>query len=94
MARKGTAGGAEGKDSAGQRGGRWKNLDAHIRGHGDVTIGRVGPVSCAAVASDSDQMLAALVRRRRESLEELLDRLDAALQRRWDEDVVIDEING
>jgi hypothetical protein len=39
-------------------------------------------------------MLAALVRRRRESLEELWDRPDAALQRRWDEDVVVDEING
>jgi hypothetical protein len=94
MAKKRTVRGVEGKDGAGQRGRRWKNLDALIRGNGDVTIGRVGPVSCAAVASDDDQMLAALVRRRRESLEELLDRLDAALQRRWDEDVVIDEING
>jgi hypothetical protein len=79
MAKKRTARGAEGKDGAGQRGGRWKNLDALIRGNGEVTGGRVGPVSCAAVAADADQMLPALVRRRRESLEELLDRLDAAL---------------
>ncbi len=73
---------------------RWKNIDFLIRGNGDVTLGRLGPVSCAAVAADGDQMLAALVRRRRGSLEELLDRLDSALQRRWDADIFIDEING
>jgi hypothetical protein len=94
MPKKRTARGAGGKGGAGQRDGRWKNLDVLIRGNGDVTLGRVGPVPCAAVAADGDQMLAALVRRPRESFEELFDRLDAALQRRWDDDVFVDEING
>jgi hypothetical protein len=74
--------------------GRWKNLDHLIRGNGDVTLGHVGPIRCAAVAADGDQMLAALVRRPRESFEELLDRLDAALPKRWDDEIYIDEING
>jgi len=39
-------------------------------------------------------MLAALVRRPRESFEELLDRLDAALQKCWNDEIYIDEING
>jgi hypothetical protein len=73
---------------------RWKNLDFLVRGHGDITLGRVGPVSSAAVAADGDQMLAALVRRRGESLEALLTRLDEALERRWKDDEFIDEING
>jgi len=73
---------------------RWKNLDFLIRGHGDITLGRVGPVSSAAVAADGDQMLAALVRRQGESLEALLTRLDEALERNWENDEFIDEING
>jgi hypothetical protein len=39
-------------------------------------------------------MLAALVRRPRESLEELLARLDAAIGDAWENDVFTDEING
>lgn len=73
---------------------RWKNLDFLIRGHGDVTLGRVGPVRSAAVAADGDQMLAALVRRPGESLEDLLTRLDEALERNWENEDFIDEING
>ena len=73
---------------------RWKNVYHLIRGNGDVTLGRVGPIRCAAIAADGDQMLAALVRRPRESFEELLDRLDAALQKRWNDEIYIDEING
>lgn len=73
---------------------RWKNLDFLIRGHGDVTLGRVGPVRSAAVAADGDQMLAALVRRPGESLEDLLTRLDEALERNWENEEFIDEING
>jgi hypothetical protein len=65
-----------------------------IRGEGDITLGRVGPIACAATAADGSNMLVALVRRRRESFEQLLDRLDAALQKSWDDDVYTDEING
>ena len=54
---------------------RFKNIDALVRGNGDITIGRIGPVRCAAVAADGDQQLAMLVRRPKESLEELLARV-------------------
>lgn len=94
MAKKRTRRRTGDEGNATQKGGRWKTLEFLIRGNGDLTIGRVGPISCAATAADGDQMLAALVRRPRESFEQLLDRLDAALTRRWDDDVLIDEING
>lgn len=73
---------------------RWRDIDSLIRGDGEVTLGRVGPVACAAIAADGGQMLVALVCRPRESFEQLLDRFDSALQRCWDDDVCIDEING
>jgi ABC-type taurine transport system substrate-binding protein len=73
---------------------RWPNIDTLVKGSGDVTIGRVGPIPCAAVASDEHQMLAALVRRPKESLEELIARLDAAIGDAWENDVFTDEING
>jgi hypothetical protein len=54
----------------------------------------VGPIRCAAVACDEHQQFAALVRQPGESLEALLNRLDAALQRAWQHEEFIDEING
>jgi hypothetical protein len=71
-----------------------KNLEFLINGHGGVTLGRVGPIRCVAIACDEDQQLAALVRGKRESFEALLTRLDAAIGNAWDEEVYIDEING
>ena len=71
-----------------------KNIDFLVRGNGDITIGRIGPIRCAAVAADGDQQLAALVRRPRESLQDLLARLDTAIERAWQDDVFLDEING
>jgi hypothetical protein len=61
---------------------------------GQITIGEIGPVECAAVANDDHNMQVALQRRANESLAELLQRLDAALKRVLEEDVFIDEING
>jgi len=72
---------------------RFKNIDDLVKGNGDITIGRVGPVRCAAVAADRDQQLAMLVRRPRETLDDLLARLDAAIGKAWDEQEYIDEIN-
>ena len=73
---------------------RFKNIDALVKAGGEVTIGRIGPVRCAATAADEDQSLAMLARRSEESLEELLDRLDEAIVKAWDEEEYIDEING
>ena len=73
---------------------RFRNIDSLLKGNGDVTIGRIGAARCAATASDGDQPLAMLVRRPRESLEELLERLDAAIGKAWDDEEYTDEING
>ena len=73
---------------------RFNNIDALVQSGGEVTIGRIGPVRCAATAADEDQSLAMLVRQHEESLEELLDRLDRAIVKAWDEEEYIDEING
>jgi len=73
---------------------RLKNIDFLVKGNGDVTIGRIGPIRCAAVAADEDRQLAALVRRPRESLQDLLARLDGAIKQAWENDVFLDEING
>ena len=73
---------------------RFANIDALVKSGGDITIGRIGPVRCAAAAADGDQSLAMLVRRPRESLEELLGRLETAIGRAWDHEEYIDEING
>jgi hypothetical protein len=94
MARKRRPQSTRAEGSRERRASRWGNIDCLIQGGGDVTLGQVGPIECAATAADGDQMLAALVRRKGESFEELLDRLDAALQRRWDTDELLDEING
>lgn len=45
-------------------------------------------------AVNEDQQLAALDRRRGKSLQDLLQRLDAAIEKAWDEGIFIDEING
>jgi hypothetical protein len=42
------------------------NIEFLIDGNGDITIGSIGPIRCAATASD-DQCLAMLVRREGES---------------------------
>jgi ribosome assembly protein YihI (activator of Der GTPase) len=73
---------------------RLKNIEELVNGNGDITIGRIGPVRCAATAADRDQQLAMLVRRPKESLEQLLERLDMAIGKAWDEQEYVDEING
>jgi len=65
-----------------------------LQGDGQISIGTIGPIDCAAVASDDHNMLAALQRREGESLADLLQRLDDALKRALDDDVFTDELNG
>ncbi|MDZ7768569.1 MAG: hypothetical protein U5K38_05625 [Woeseiaceae bacterium] len=69
------------------------NLECLIDGEGEITIGRVGPVHCAATASYEHDALAMLVRRDDETLEQLLIRLDRAIEMAQEEDAFIDEIN-
>jgi hypothetical protein len=46
---------------------------------GNITIGRVEPLDGIAVAADASRVLATLVRRRHETVEELMRRLDVAV---------------
>ncbi|MCH8867668.1 MAG: hypothetical protein IID58_12535 [Proteobacteria bacterium] len=69
------------------------NIEFLIDGNGDITIGTVGPIACAATAVDEAQNLAMLVRRDGETFEQLLLRLDRAIDMAIEEEIFIDEIN-
>ena len=71
----------------------FENIEFLIDGNGDITIGAVGPIRCAATAADEDQCLAMLVRRPGESLLDLMQRLDAAIGDACENNVYIDEVN-
>jgi hypothetical protein len=73
--------------------GAFKNIEFLIDSNGDITIGAVGPVRCAATAADEDQCLAMLVRRPGESLAGLLQHMDVAIANAYENDVFVDEIN-
>jgi hypothetical protein len=70
-----------------------QNIAALIEDGGQVSLGSVGPIPCAAVASDDHNALAMLKRRPGESLQELLARLDAAIGSACNNSAFIDEIN-
>jgi hypothetical protein len=53
------------------------NIAELIR-HGQITVGVIRPMGCVAIANDAHQSLAMLVRRKGESLPQLLERLDLA----------------
>ena len=69
------------------------NIQWLIENDGNIELDRVGPVACAAVASDEHNMLAALVRRDGESLDALFARLEEALVDAFNRELYIDEIN-
>jgi hypothetical protein len=60
---------------------------------GDITVGVVRPIGCVATACDGDSTLAMLVRRRGETLVQLLTRLDLAIAKAYNEGIFTDEIN-
>lgn len=60
---------------------------------GEITVGTLDPVGCVATASDGHCCLAMLVRRKGETLNQLLIRLDLAIARAHTEDIFTDEIN-
>jgi hypothetical protein len=70
-----------------------KNIEELIDNYGEITIGRVGPVRCGATACDEADCLAMLVRRPNESFEDLLVRLDSAIEDAIEHDLFVDEIN-
>lgn len=60
---------------------------------GEVTIGILYPVGCVATAADEHASIAMLVRRKNETLTELLTRLDYAIGLALTEDIFTDEVN-
>lgn len=73
---------------------RLTHIDKLISNSGEISIGHVHPVECAATATDEDNCLAMLQRRPGETLYQLLVRLDEAIARAWNDDHFTDEING
>jgi len=71
----------------------WPRIEELIDSGGNISVGQIDPIPCAAVASDESNMLAALVRGKAETLKDLLQRLDAAVAKAIDKDEFTDEIN-
>lgn len=61
-------------------------------GYGDITLGRVEDHPCVATAADEDRQLAMLVRRKGESLGELLVRLDRAIESAYEHQIYVNEV--
>ena|SRR5579859_3830494 len=75
----------------------WATIEEFLDSEeGDITLGAVNDVSLGytAVASDGHDVLVALVRKRGETLHQLLDRLERALGPALEDGVYVDEING
>jgi hypothetical protein len=66
---------------------------AQLLAYGDITVGQQRPIGCIATACDEDQCLAMLIRRKGESLLQLLTRLDETIARAYEENIYTDEIN-
>ena len=71
-----------------------KHIEALIDDGGEITVGDIHGVGCAASAADGRNTLAMLARRDGETLNALLKRLDRALGRYYDDGTVVDEVNG
>ena len=69
------------------------HLLALIEGGGQLTLGALAPIKCVAVANDDEVCYAMLQRRPGETLQQLLQRLDAAIELAWTSDQFTDEIN-
>lgn len=71
-----------------------KNIETLIADGGEITVGRIHGIGCAATAADGHNSLAMLARRDGETLNALLKRLDRDIGRYYDDGEVVDEING
>ena len=69
------------------------HIAALIDNGGQVTLGALDPIKCVAIAVDEANCLAMLQRRSGETLQQLLERLDAAIDLAWTTDQFTDEIN-
>lgn len=74
--------------------GTLKNVAALVESGGGITLGYLDAIGkCVATATDDAQCLCMLVRRKSESLDALMRRLDAAIVDAYENEHFIDEIN-
>jgi hypothetical protein len=66
---------------------------AELITYGEITVGTQHSIGCIATATDGHNCLAMLVRGQRETLAQLLTRLDQAIHKAFTEDVYTDEVN-
>jgi hypothetical protein len=71
----------------------YPNIADLIDDGGQISIGALPPIKSAAVANDDYNCLAMLKRRPGETLQQLLERLDAAIYLAQTEEQFTDEIN-
>jgi len=71
----------------------WPHIEEFVESGGNINIGPIEPIECAAVAADPHGMIAALVRRKGESFNDLVLRLDHAVDMAINHDAPTDEIN-
>jgi len=83
----------DGISSSRVTGSAYPNIAELIENGGQISIGALPPIKCAAVANDDYNCLAMLKRRPGETLQQLLERLDAAIGRALIDEEVTDEIN-
>ena len=72
----------------------WPHLEDLIAHGGQVTIGKIDPIECAAIAGNGKKMLAALQRRDGESLADFLQRLEQAVKEAQTSARITNEIKG
>lgn len=71
-----------------------KNIVTLVEHGGEITLGHLDSIAgCIATATDDAQCLAMLVQRKGESLDALLQRLDAGIFDAYENDRFIDEVN-
>jgi hypothetical protein len=76
-----------------ERDGFLPNIGDLIDAGGQISVGAIGPITCAAVANDADQCYAMLQRRPGETLQQLLERPDVAIGTAIETEEMIDDIN-
>ncbi|MEB0056212.1 hypothetical protein [Variovorax sp. LG9.2] len=69
-----------------------KNIEALIADGGDITLGAVYPIECAATAADGHNSVAMLVRRKGGTLDALLKRFDKAIAKFYDDGETIGSV--
>ena len=72
----------------------WPHIERFLEYGGNISIGDIDPIKYTAIAADENNMLAALVRRKYETFNELLSRLDHAVDLAINHDAFTDKING